>query len=582
MLSEQPTNDLPKDRSNHKTLAMKKLLTFFAFFLIAPLAVPAQAQNVGTAASAHPEATKAGFEILQAGGSAADAAMAMMLALTVVEPQSSGIGGGGFLLHHDGKRGWIETIDGREMAPSSAKLDRFLDKEGKPEGFRASVPGGKSVGVPGNMRLMEMTHRKWGKLPWERLFEPAIRLAEQGYAVSNPQSDWMKRLAPLWVGFPEMQQLYWRDGAPATPGTIIKNPELGKLLRDLQAGGADAFYTGETAAAISAAVANAPANQAAISAEDFANYKAKQRAPVCSMYRTYKICGMGPPSSGGTTVQQILGMLERFDMKAIGPDNAKSWHLIAEAMRLAYADREKYLADRDFVSVPVAGLIDPAYVGKRSKMISDRRARNNYVAGNPPGAERRTAAISSEVAGTTHFTAVDSEGNIANMTSTVEGPFGSQLLARGMVLNNELTDFTFAPEKDGAPVANRVEAGKRPLSSMSPTIVYNSQNEPVLALGSAGGKRIIMHVTKTLIGVLDYDLTLEQAMALPNIYFRRDKVLIEGASDLTRLQADIAKYGHVVDTSGLPSKLAGAQKTDRGWVGAIDPRSTGEAVSELP
>jgi gamma-glutamyltranspeptidase/glutathione hydrolase len=215
-------------------------------------------------------------------------------------------------------------------------------------------------------------------------------------------------------------------------------------------------------------------------------------------------------------------------------------------------------------------------------MISDRRARNNYVAGNPPGAERRTAAISSEVAGTTHFTAVDSEGNIANMTSTVEGPFGSQLLARGMVLNNELTDFTFAPEKDGAPVANRVEAGKRPLSSMSPTIVYNSQNEPVLALGSAGGKRIIMHVTKTLIGVLDYDLTLEQAMALPNIYFRRDKVLIEGASDLTKLQADIAKYGHVVDTSGLPSKLAGAQKTARGWVGAVDPRSTGQAVSELP
>ncbi len=561
---------------------MKKLLTFFAFLLLAPLALPAQAQNVGTAASAHPEATKAGFEILQAGGSAADAAMAMMLALTVVEPQSSGIGGGGFLLHHDGKRGWIETIDGREIAPSAAKVDRFLDKDGKPEGFRASVPGGKSVGIPGNMRLMEKAHRKWGKLPWAKLFEPAIRLAEEGYAVSNPQADWMKRLAPIWANFPNMQALYWRDGAPATPGTMIKNPELGKLLRDLQAGGADAFYSGETAAAISAAVANAPANQAVITTEDLAGYRAKLRPAVCSTYRTYKICGMGPPSSGGTTVQQILGMLERFDLSALGPDNARSWHLISEAMRLAYADREKYLADRDFVSVPVAGLIDRAYVAKRSKLISARKARGSYLAGNPPGAEQRTAAISSEVAGTTHFTAVDSDGNIANMTSTVEGPFGSQLLARGMVLNNELTDFTFAPEKNGAPVANRVEPGKRPLSSMSPTIVYDANDQPVLALGSAGGKRIIMHVTKTLIGVIDYGMSLEQAMAMPNIYFRRDKVLIERDSDLVKLQEAIAAFGHEVDTSGLPSKLAGAQKTERGWIGAVDPRSIGEAVSELP
>ncbi|MEL6876103.1 MAG: gamma-glutamyltransferase, partial [Pseudomonadota bacterium] len=319
-----------------------------------------------------------------------------------------------------------------------------------------------------------------------------------------------------------------------------------------------------------------------ITADDLAGYSAKLRPAVCSKYRTYKICGMGPPSSGGTTVQQILGMLERFDLSALGPDNAQSWHLISEAMRLAYADREKYLADRDFVSVPVAGLIDRAYVAKRSKLISARKARGNYLAGNPPGAEQRTTAISSEVAGTTHFTAVDSEGNIANMTSTVEGPFGSQLLARGMVLNNELTDFTFAPEKNGAPVANRVEPGKRPLSSMSPTIVYDANDQPVIALGSAGGKRIIMHVTKTLIGVIDYGMSLEQAMAMPNIYFRRDKLLVERDSDLVKLQDAIAAFGHEVDTSGLPSKLAGAQKTDRGWVGAVDPRSIGEAVSELP
>ncbi|MGI9362682.1 MAG: gamma-glutamyltransferase, partial [Parasphingorhabdus sp.] len=262
--------------------------------------------------------------------------------------------------------------------------------------------------------------------------------------------------------------------------------------------------------------------------------------------------------------------------------------VIGEAMQLAYADREKYLADPDFISVPVAGLIDKRYLAKRSAMINVRSARprkpgiETYPAGNPPGAMPRTAAISSEVAGTTHFTAVDGQGNIVNMTSTVEGPFGSQLLARGMVLNNELTDFTFAPEKDGAPVPNRVQPGKRPLSSMSPTIVYDAEGEPILALGSAGGKRIIMHVTKTLIGVLDYGKSLEDAMAMPNIYFDAKGLIVEEGSDLENLQADLTRLGHVVTTGGLPSKLAGAQKTDTGWVGAVDPRSTGEAVSRLP
>lgn len=577
------------DKPSIKLGAMKKLLTLLAFFLITPLAIPASAQNAGTAASAHPEATKAGFEMLQAGGSATDAAMAMMLALTVVEPQSSGIGGGGFLLHHDGKSGWMETIDGREMAPAAAASDRFLGEDGKPLGWRDATPGGKSVGVPGNMRLMEMAHKKWGKLPWGKLFEPAIRLAEEGYAVSAPQYDWMKRLEKLWVKFPDMQKLYWRDGAPAPRGTIIKNPELGQLLRELQAGGAEAFYSGETVAAISAAVGNAPQNSSVLTQQDFDNYSAILRQPVCSTYREYRICGMGPPSSGATTVLQILGSIERFDMGALyEKEPARAWHVIGEAMRLAYADREKYLADQDFVSVPVAGLIDKNYLAKRSKMIALQRTRpqfpgiETYPAGNPPGASPRTAAISSEVAGTTHFTAVDGEGNIANMTSTVEGPFGSQLLARGMVLNNELTDFTFAPEKDGAPVANRVQAGKRPLSSMSPTIVYDAKGQPILALGSAGGKRIIMHVTKTLIGVLDYGLPLKDAMAMPNIYFGGSGLLIENDSDLIALRNDLARLGHTVVTNNLPSKLAGAQKTDKGWVGAVDPRSTGEAVSELP
>ncbi|MFK7842366.1 MAG: gamma-glutamyltransferase [Sphingorhabdus sp.] len=573
---------------------MKNILHIVALCLFTTLAAPAlaehhQSKNTGTAASAHPDATKAGFEMLQAGGSATDAAMAMMLALTVVEPQSSGIGGGGFFLHHDAKQGWMQTIDGREMAPSAAGSTRFLGEDGKPLPFIQAMPGGKSVGVPGNMRLMEMAHKKWGKLPWEKLFEPAIRLAENGYVVSVSQASWLRRLQKIWVDFPEARALYWKDGAPAKSGSIIKNPELGALLRELQADGADAFYTGKTVAAISDVVANAPRSPAIITADDFASYRAILRSPVCTSYRVYKICGMGPPSSGATTVLGILGAIERFDMgKLYAEQPERAWHVIAESMRLAYADREKYLADRDFVAVPVDGLIDKDYLASRSQMIALQRARpqmpgmETYPAGNPPGSVARTAAISSEVAGTTHFTAVDAQGNIANMTSTVEGPFGSQWIARGMVLNNELTDFTFAPEKDGAPVANRVEAGKRPLSSMSPTIVYNAEGEPILALGSAGGKRIIMHVTKTLIGVLDYGLSLEEAMALPNIYYGGSGLLIEKGSDLEALQTDISRLGHIVVTSGLPSKLAGAQKTEEGWIGAVDPRSTGQAVSELP
>ena len=282
-------------------------------------------------------------------------------------------------------------------------------------------------------------------------------------------------------------------------------------------------------------------------------------------------------------------MIERFDMRDLYErEPVRAWHVIGEAMRLAYADRQKYLGDKDYVAVPVDGLIDKGYLAKRSQMIALQRARpdfpgiEKYPAGSPPGAQARTQAASSEIPSTTHFTAVDGEGNIANMTSTVEGPFGSQLIVRGMVLNNELTDFTFAPEIDGKPVPNRVQAGKRPLSSMSPTIVYDKTGQPILALGSAGGKRIIMHVTKTLIGVLDYGKSLEEAMAMPNIYFGGSGLLIEKNSDLVNLQTELTKLGHIVATSGLPSKLAGAQKTDKGWVGAVDPRSIGQAVSELP
>ncbi|ARS27926.1 gamma-glutamyltransferase [Sphingomonas sp. KC8] len=548
--------------------------------LIAPLTAPTAASAAGGVVSAaDPRAAEAGREMLRAGGSATDAAMAMMLALSVVEPQSSGIGGGGLLVHHDGKTGAIATIDGREAAPAAATPGRFT-VDGQPMSYRDAFQGGHSVGIPGNIRLMADAHRQWGKLPWARLFEPAIRLADQGYAVTPRLHNALKMVAPLWDAFPDIRAIYWQDGKPAAVGATIRNPALAKLLRDVAASGPDAFYAGEHGAAIAAAVTAAPRNPAPLTLADLASYQAKDRPAVCGNYRRYRVCGMGPPSSGATTILQMLGMIERFDIGRLGKDSPEAWHLIGEAMQLAYADREKYLGDVDFVAVPLAGLVDRDYLARRSALISPARSLAVYEAGTPPGAEPRTAAISGERAGTTHFVAVDGAGDVVSMTSTVEGPFGSQLVASGMVLNNELTDFTFAPEKDGAPVANRVEAGKRPLSSMSPTIVYGPDGKVVLAIGSAGGKRIIMHVMKALVGVIDWKLPAADAMALPNIYFGGGSLLVEQGTSLDAMRPALERLGQPVTAADLPSKLNAVERTAKGWRGAADPRSEGVALAE--
>ena len=556
---------------------MKRLLVAFLALLF--VSAPALAKG-GVASAADPRAAEAGRAMLRAGGSAADAQMAMLAALTVVEPQSSGIGGGGFFVYHDAKSGKSFTVDGRETAPSAARPDRFLGKDGKPLPFLQAFPGGASVGVPGNVRLMEMVHRKWGRLPWARLFDPAIKLAEEGYVVTPALASRIAGMGKMWDDFPAIKALYWQDGRPKRVGDTVKNPELAALLRAIAAKGPDAFYTGENAARIVAAVAHSDRNPAILNRADLTNYRAKERTPVCAPYRSYRLCGMGPPSSGATTVLQILGMLERFDMKELGKDSPVAWHLIAEAMQLAYADRELYLGDSDFVSVPVKGLLDRKYLVSRSALLSETASLGRYDAGIPPGAGKRTAALSSEVAGTTNFVAADGAGNVATMTSTVEGPFGSQLIASGMVLNNELTDFTFAPEKDGARVANAVAAGKRPLSSMAPTIVYDARGRVVLALGSAGGKRIIMHVTKTLIGVLDFGLPAQEAIALPNIFFGGGDVLVEQKTALSAMAPRIAALGQPVVAADLTSKVNAVERTPKGWRGAADPRSEGVALSE--
>ena len=557
---------------------MKKLLLSVLLVFLSPTLAFAQK---GAVTAAAPRAADAGGQMRRQGGSAADAAIAMMLALSVVEPQSSGIGGGGFFVYNDPKTGLPATIDGRETAPSATQEDRFMGPDGKPLPFRDAFLGGHSVGVPGNIALAAKAHKTWGKLKWSALFQPAIRLAEGGYVVTPRLAGVIKQVSPLWDGFDATKAIYFQDGRPKQAGETIRNPALAKLLRSVAKKGPSAFYKGQNARAIVAAVSKAPKNAAPMTLKDIASYEAKDRPAVCATYRVYRLCGMGPPSSGATTVFQILGMLERFDLKALGPDNPKSWHLIAEAMMLGYADREKYLGDPGFVSVPVQGLLDKSYIASRSALISETTSLPTYAAGTPPGAEPRTAAISSEVAGTTHFVAVDKAGGIASMTSTVEGPFGSQLIANGYVLNNELTDFTFSPVKDGAPVANRPQAGKRPLSSMSPTIVYDQAGQPIFAVGAAGGKTIIMQVAKTLIAHLDWGMGVQEAIAAPNIYFGGDAIIVEANTPLAAKANELAAFGRMVVTNGrMSSKANAAEKTADGWVAAGDPRSEGVGISE--
>lgn len=556
------------------------ILLWSLIFALTTIVSGSTASAQGIVSAADPRAAEAGREMLRAGGTATDAALATMLALTVVEPQSSGIGGGGFFVRHEAKRGLIETIDGRERAPASATPERFLDASGNPMKFGDAFPGGLSVGVPGNIRLTEQAHRRWGVLPWAKLFEPAIRLAEQGFTVTPRFARTIENWASGWDDFPAIAALYAPGGKPLRAGETLRNPALAALLRQIAAEGPDAFYTGDNALTLRRAVAESLQNPAIMTQADFAYYSATTRPAVCSRYRQYRVCGMGPPSSGATTVQAMLGMLERFELQELGKDSPISWHLMADSMRLAYADRAIYTGDQDFAHVPVAGLIDPEYLNRRSLLITRNKAMGDVSPGTPPGSKLSIGGSPSTEAGTTHFSVVDTAGNVVAMTSTIEGVFGSQLVANGMVLNNELTDFSFIPSRDGIPVTNRVQGRKKPRSSMSPTIVYDVEGQPILALGSAGGPRIIMHVLKTLVGVLDFGLPVQEAIAMPNIFFDGDTVLLEETEMAARLVPDLEAMGHEVRLGRQISKVNAVQMTPNGWIGAADPRSDGVALTQ--
>lgn len=529
-------------------------------------------------AAAHPLAVEAGAGVLRTGGTAADAMVAVQAVLGLVEPQSSGLGGGAFLVWHDAATGAIITLDARETAPLAATPRLFQDAQGKPLDFFEAVVGGRSVGVPGTPALMAEAHKRWGRAEWPTLFDDAIRLAEEGFPVSPRLAGLVARDAARLGRFPATRDYFLPGGVAIKTGETLRNPIYADTLRILARAGPDTFYTGDIAADIVEAVQGAEGNPGQLSRVDLAVYSVRERPAVCVPYREYEVCGMGPPSSGGITVGQILGMLASYDLAALGPDSAEAWRLIGDASRLAFADRGKYLADSDFVPVPVRGLLNLGYLRDRSRLLRGDDALPEVASGTPEFDHALDWGAGETLAqpATSHISIVDSQGNALSMTTTIENAFGSRLMVRGFLLNNELTDFSFASHDEGRPIANAVAPGKRPRSSMAPTILRRA-GRPVLVLGSPGGSRIIGFVAKTIMAWADWGMDVQAAVALPHLVNRFGPYDIEPAA--ARLAAALEGLGYKVEmramTSGLHAIAVGARLT-----GGADPRREGLAYGE--
>ncbi len=530
--------------------------------------------------AAHPLAAEAGLAMLRKSGSAIDATIATQMVLNLVEPQSSGIGGGAFLLHFDAGAKRLTTYDGRETAPKAARPDRFLQADGKPLPFRTAVKSGRSVGVPGLLRLLALAHTQYGKLPWADLFAPAIALAEQGFPVSARLNALLQ--AADRASFNAEGQAYFYDaaGAPRPPGFILKNPAFAATLRLIAREGADTFYEGPLARAIVDTVNHAPLSLGDMTLEDFASYAAKERPPVCAAYRIYEVCGMGPPSSGGLTVAMVLKLIAPFDLGG-NPLTLRALPLIAEAEKLAYADRNRYMADSDFVSIP-AGLLDDSYLAGRRKLIDPVHPMGKAEPGTPPRAAPAPGRdATKERPGTSQISIVDAAGNAVTMTTTIEGAFGSGLMVDGFLLNNELTDFAFRPtDADGRPVANRVEGGKRPRSSMAPTLVFEGARTVRMVTGSPGGSQIILYVLKSLIAQLDWGLDPQAAAALPNFGSRNGPFEIEAGPVGPRLAVLMQAKGNATRVRPMTSGLHIIAVRDGRLFGGADPRRDGMALGD--
>ena len=529
-------------------------------------------------AAAHPLAARAGLEVLERGGNAIDAMVATQLVLNLVEPSASGLGGGGFLLYYDAKAKQVYAYDGRETAPRGATPSLFLDAAGKPLPFQAARVGGRSVGVPGTPRLLEIAHLRHGKLPWASLFAPAIALAERGFPVSPRFNRVVATDRGLEKEPAAREYFFDASGKPKAVGTIVRNPSYAATLRALARDGADAFYTGAIARDIVEAV-HSHRNPGTLSLEDLASYRVRTVAPLCRDYRARRLCGMPPSSSAGIAVLQVLGELERFDMAALSPDSIQAVHRLTEAERLAFADRERYVADDRFVDVPVEGLLDPAYLAGRSMLISAAHSMGQAEPGSPAGAARAYARDPyDEVMGTTHISIVDAEGNAVAMTASIESYYGSRILVDGFLLNNELTDFAFEPMHDGEPVANAVAPGKRPRSSMAPFLVFGRDGRFEMAIGSSGGSLIIGYVLKALVAILDRGMDPQSAIDLPNFDSRNGPTEIEGGTELATMEPALKALGHEVRAFEMTSGTQVVRRVRGGLEGAADPRREGVAL----
>jgi gamma-glutamyltranspeptidase/glutathione hydrolase len=583
---------------------MKRSLVALGLFLLTATVAPAQqasdtvaperatglaAAKVVTArehivAAAHPLAAQAGEKILAEGGSAIDAMVAIQTVLGLVEPQSSGLGGGAFLVYYDAAAKRIVTLDGRETAPMDATPTLFLNDKGKPMEFFDAVVGGRSVGTPGTVMLMQEAHKRWGRKDWKDLFVPAETLAREGFSVSPRLASLVAAEGDRLKTFEATASYFFgADGAPIKAGAVLRNPAYAETLAAIAKGGAEAFYTGPIAEAIVDTVRMSGKNAGVLSLADLANYRVRERQPLCARYRALDICGMGPPSSGAVAIGQMLGMLENFDLKALGRDNPESWRLIGDAQRLAFADRGRYLADTDFVPAPIKGLLAKTYLGERARLLDGDRAlgADAVTAGEPEWDHAlnfgRDAAI--ELPSTSHFVIVDKDGNVVSMTTTIENGFGSRLMTGGFLLNNELTDFSFETHDEGVPVANRVEPGKRPRSSMSPTIVLKD-GKPLLAIGSPGGSQIIGYVAQALIAYIDWGMDVGEIVAMPHLINRFGPYDLEAGTDAEKLAEPLKALGFEVQARDLNSGLHAIELTADGFKGAADPRREGVAIGK--
>jgi len=565
----------------------KKPKIFLVGVSVLFLSACGQVQGPAMVSTANIHVSKAALEILQAGGSAVDAAIAAQLVLGLVEPQSSGIGGGAFMLHWSEKDRKVEAYDGRERAPALATESLFLTSEGKRMGFKDAVVGGRSVGAPGVIALMARAYKDHGQLPWPRLFQPAIELAQSGFEVSPRLNSLISR-NPLLLTQKNTRNYFYVKGGdgnskpqPLPVGYLLKNPAYAQSLKLIAKDGEDAFYKGPIAKAI-VAVVKAHPNKGLLNDSDFEQYQAKKRKSLCRPYRAYTICGMPPPTSGGIAVLQILGILEPFRLDRLRPNSTMAAHLISEASKLAFADRNFYVGDSDYVDVPVEGLLSKPYLLRRTALISPARAMPKARAGLPDKtlAANQISSPDQSLPSTSHFSIVDSFGNAVSMTSSVEGPFGSHLMVEGFLLNNQLTDFSFVPDAEGRKVANRVAGGKRPRSSMSPTIILDENGDFYAAIGSPGGSRIIGYVAQTIIALIDWKLPMGEAIALPHVINRNGVTDLEKATALEKIAPGLERLGHKIRIRPLTSGLHGiAKNSPVSLEGGADPRREGVVLN---